>query len=467
MSTMFDHHAEKSSISKMASATMESNGFSTSKIMAHKQDSKQIQFGENQHSFVKHQSSSQATSMTMSTDNMIASGKASFEQHQKGMHMGMSPSILQSRQSQSKETKGSHPRLTMFGDLFKNFSPNMLTFSSEVDMEFDELSSIAKTFKNPIISKTESVNMKGSMNKLENKMQNLCQELVNDREKVEVIVVMTDMMHKAWSVPQCGYDLGFNMCKIIRTSRALEALLCNISICEEWKVVFASAQLLEQCLVADNRDYVVDNGLESVIQTARDCVGKKATEEVQVGTGIINHMFKHSENTCKEVVKLNGLETILNECRSSDKTTLRHCASALANLSLYGGSDSQEAMIKLKAPMWLFPLAFHNDDNIKYYACLAITVLVANKELEAEVLKSGTLDLCEPFVSSHNPEDFAKSSTSHIHGQSKNWLERLVPVLMSKREEARTLAAFHFAMEAWIKKTQDQTSVCYSVVISK
>lgn len=109
--------------------------------------------------------------------------------------------------------------------------------------------------------------------------------------------------------------------------------------------------------------------------------------------------------------------------------------------------------------MWLFPLAFHIDDNIKYYACLAIAVLVANKEIEAAVLKSGTLDLVEPFVTSHNPSDFAKSNLAHAHGQSKHWLQRLVPVLSSKREEARNLAAFHFCMEAGIKKQQGNTEI--------
>src|SRR5699024_4420261 len=121
----------------------------------------------------------------------------------------------------------------------------MLTLSSEVDMEFNELSSIAKTFKSPLISKTESINMKGSMTKLENKMNNLCKQLVQTRDDIDVILVMTDMIRKAWSVPQCGYDLGFNMSKIIRTSEALEALLCNIET-NDWKVAFASAQLLEQ-----------------------------------------------------------------------------------------------------------------------------------------------------------------------------------------------------------------------------
>ncbi|MCL4143088.1 UNVERIFIED_CONTAM: hypothetical protein GTU68_010389, partial [Idotea baltica] len=51
-------------------------------------------------------------------------------------------------------------------------------------------------------------------------------------------------------------------------------------------------------------------------------------------------------------------------------------------------------------------------------------------------------------------EDFANYTDAHRHGQSKSWLRRLVPVLSSKREEARSLAAFHFCMEAGIKKKQ-------------
>jgi len=71
-----------------------------------------------------------------------------------------------------------------------------------------------------------------------------------------------------------------------------------------------------------------------------------------------------------------------------DVETLRNCAGALVNLSLYGGAENQEAMIKKKVHLWLFPLAFHHDDSIKYYACLAIAALVANKEIEAEIMKS-------------------------------------------------------------------------------
>lgn len=226
------------------------------------------------------------------------------------------------------------------------------------------------------------------------------------------------------------------------------------------EIQFLSAKLLEQCLSADNRAYVVDNGLVDVVKLATKYANQtNSVNQSRVGTGILEHLFKHSEDTCKDIINMGGLSSIIYQCRQSDVITLRHCASALANLSLHGGADNQVTMIQKKAPVWLFPLAFHTDDNIKYYACLAIAVLVANKEVEAAVLQSGTLNLVEPFVTSHNPQEFATSSTAHIHGQSKNWLAHLVPVLNSKREEARSLASFHFAMESWIKKKQGHTSV--------
>ena len=55
---------------------------------------------------------------------------------------------------------------------------------------------------------------------------------------------------------------------------------------------------------------------------------------------------------------------------------------------------------------------------MKYYACLAIAVLVSNKELEAAVVKSGTLDLIEPFVLNHTPAEFAVTSAFHSHGET-------------------------------------------------
>ncbi|XP_063241318.1 NAD(+) hydrolase sarm1 isoform X3 [Bacillus rossius redtenbacheri] len=274
-----------------------------------------------------------------------------------------------------------------------------------------------------------------------------------------VLSRLNEMMRKAWAVPTHGHTLGYSLCNVLRSCGGLDLLMANC-VAGDPELQFASAQLLEQCLTTENRAHVVENGLEKVVNVACVCTkNANSAEYSRTGTGILEHLFKHSEGTCSDVIRLGGLDAVLFECRKNDVETLRHCAGALANLSLYGGTENQEAMIKRKVPVWLFPLAFHHDDNIKYYACLAIAVLVANKEIEAAVLKSGTLDLVEPFVTSHNPFEFAKSNLAHAHGQSKHWLQRLVPVLSSKREEARNLAAFHFCMEAGIKKQQGKTEI--------
>ncbi|CAH1986152.1 unnamed protein product [Acanthoscelides obtectus] len=285
------------------------------------------------------------------------------------------------------------------------------------------------------------------------------QKLDQSKNAPQLLNKINDVMCKAWAVPTFGHELGYTLCNALRNCGGLDLIMNNCTKGDK-ELQFASARLLEQCLTAENRAHVVENGLDKVVNVACVCTKKSnSVDHSRVGTGILEHLFKHSEETCSDVVRLGGLDALLFECRKSDVETLRHCAGALANLSLYGGAENQEAMIKRKVPMWLFPLAFHTDDNIKYYACLAITVLVANPEIEAEVLTSGTLGLVEPFVTSHNPSEFAKSNLAHAHGQSKTWLKNLVPVLNSKREEARNLAAFHFCMEAGIKKQQGNTQM--------
>nr|XP_034182017.1 sterile alpha and TIR motif-containing protein 1 isoform X8 [Osmia lignaria] len=327
----------------------------------------------------------------------------------------------------------------------------------------DELLSLPLDDLDLLCSKSNPQDVDRAITKYSNFLDSFVERLkANDGKNGKAPLLLNrvnEIIRKAWAVPTHGHELGYTLCNTLRTRGGLDLLMSNC-VASDQELQFSSARLLEQCLTTENRAHVVEHGLEKVVNVACVCTkNANSVDHSRVGTGILEHLFKHSEGTCSDVIRLGGLDAVLFECRKNDIETLRHCAGALANLSLYGGAENQEAMIKRKVPMWLFPLAFHNDDNIKYYACLAIAVLVANKEIEAAVLKSGTLDLVEPFVTSHNPYEFAKSNLAHAHGQSKNWLERLVPVLSSKREEARNLAAFHFCMEAGIKKQQGNTEI--------
>ncbi|CAH1802596.1 unnamed protein product [Owenia fusiformis] len=263
-------------------------------------------------------------------------------------------------------------------------------------------------------------------------------------------------IQQAWATPQIGRDLAYNLCDVFRDEGGLEILIHNCGSTNH-DLMKESAELLEQTLTTENRDRVAKKGLEVIVRMSTAC--KEDPVLSRATTGILESLLKHSEETCRKIIDLGGLDALLYSCRSKDRLILRHCAVALANLAIYGGSENQIDMIAHKACEWLFPLAFSNDDSTRYYACLAIVTLSANKEIENAVAKSGTLELVTSFINSHTPSDFANADHSHIHGRSKGWLRRLIPVLDSQREEAQSLAAFHFAMEAGIKVQQDKKEI--------
>ncbi|XP_075164565.1 sterile alpha and armadillo motif isoform X2 [Haematobia irritans] len=449
--------ASMSSSSASASSAHMSQSSSSSSSSASRSEALSLRTGD-----VTQQASNNvaAASIKVQSDTFSADKKA-ISQSQQSQTMTSNGIISQEKHmssaAQANYTMTSKGVTSSGGSSMISSSSQMSTtngsFFKLADFKLDDLTSLR--------SNSDPKEIEQAISKYSNMLTscvNSLQEKKPASEETLFLDKINEVIRRAWAVPTHGHELGYSLCNSLRSSGGLDLLMRNC-VQGDMHIKFSSAKLLEQCLTTENRTHVVDNGLDKVVNVACVCTKKQSTEHSRVGTGILEHLFKHSEGTCSDVIKLGGLDAVLFECRTSDVETLRHCASALANLSLYGGAENQEAMILRKVPMWLFPLAFHNDDNIKYYACLAIAVLVANKEIEAEVLKSGCLDLVEPFVTTHDPSEFAKSNLAHAHGQSKHWLQRLVPVLSSNREEARSLAAFHFCMEAGIKREQGNTEI--------
>ncbi|XP_071178832.1 NAD(+) hydrolase sarm1-like [Mytilus edulis] len=268
------------------------------------------------------------------------------------------------------------------------------------------------------------------------------------------------LVEQAWAIPTYGRDVAYSLCDTLREEHALDIVIGNCAS-QNKELMKTSGRLLDKILSTRNRQRVAHYGLEIVVKMTVDAKGE--FDMARFSTGILESLFKTSEETCRKLTVLGGLDVLLYWCRSNDRLTLRHCAIGLSNMALYGGPENQEEMAKHKVPEWLFPLAFNDDDSVRYYACLAISVLVANKEIESAVLQSGTLDLVLPFIASHSPSEFGRMDLSHRHGRSRGWLKRLVPLLSSKREESEALAAFHFAMEAGIKSLQKKTEVFHEV----
>lgn len=217
------------------------------------------------------------------------------------------------------------------------------------------------------------------------------------------------------------------------------------------------SQGIEQVMGAANRSFIaMHEQFDKLVKVACD---SSCLESVQCGTGLLENLFKESKETCLRLIQCGAMEGVLFSCRSSDSTVLQHCAAALANCAMYGGPKCQIKMVAKHADHWLFPLAFSQDNVVKYYALLAICFLASNAKLESEIARSGTLDLVLPFIQTQDPEEFPKTCYNHAHGRSSGWLRKLVPLLVCGNEEARSLSAFHFAMEAAVKKQQHRLQV--------
>lgn len=267
------------------------------------------------------------------------------------------------------------------------------------------------------------------------------------------------LVEEAWVLPTVGRQIAEEICNRIRLDGGLELLLQLLQT-PAVEITYESAKLLEQILVTENRDYVARMGLGVILNLTREQEDAQLARSV---SGILEHMFKHTEETSAQLITNGALDSLLYWCRGTDPTVLRHCSVALANCAMYGGHRCQRLMIEKQAAEWLFPLAFSKEDElIRFHACLAVAVLAANREIEKEVVKSGTLELVEPFIASLDPDEFARNlldSTDNMQGRTAADLQHLLPLLDGIRLEGKCIAAFYLCVETSIKSRQRNTKI--------
>lgn len=64
----------------------------------------------------------------------------------------------------------------------------------------------------------------------------------------------------------------------------------------------------------------------------------------------------------------------------------------------------KRAIVEKQVQCWLFALANRNDIGLRYYSCLAISILASEKSLENRVSESRTLEIVDCFCKEFTPE---------------------------------------------------------------
>ncbi|KRY78098.1 Sterile alpha and TIR motif-containing protein tir-1 [Trichinella pseudospiralis] len=307
--------------------------------------------------------------------------------------------------------------------------------------------------------------LKGKLNKFQ-RLIDRSMSLIGIRHEESIAdgcQMMSKVLKSAWTAPKIGSDLAHGLCDYVREVGYLETLVrMFVEPDSNDKIKASSGTALVECLSASNREFVVQKRyLDELVNVAKTM---KEGDGLKVSVSLFECLFKYSVDSNARLIELGALDHVLVACKATTcSKTLRFAALALANLSMYSDSDCQQKMAQKNVPDWLFLLASSQDDLTRYYACLAICVLVSSKEIEAAVTKSGTLALVEPFLLAHKPEEFAHFDYKHQQGRSKEWLELLLPMLSAKRREPRSMAAFHFALEASVKKEQEALSLLLEI----
>lgn len=149
-----------------------------------------------------------------------------------------------------------------------------------LNIEFDDLDLITYN----------SADVENTVQKYSSLMKNIVNKLIHDNyahlgAPNEVIDKMFDMICKAWAVPNC--KLAYALCNTLRESGGLD-LLINNCVSRDQKLQFSSSRLLEQCLTTENREYVLENGVENVVHVVCEYKTQiSSVDKLNVSTGEI------------------------------------------------------------------------------------------------------------------------------------------------------------------------------------
>ena len=81
---------------------------------------------------------------------------------------------------------------------------------------------------------------------------------------------LNEMMARAWKVPSFGQEIGNTISNILRKNGGLDLLIDQCAVQNNDELQFSSAKLLYHCiLLSENRGYVVDKGLDKVVNVAK------------------------------------------------------------------------------------------------------------------------------------------------------------------------------------------------------
>lgn len=242
---------------------------------------------------------------------------------------------------------------------------------------------------------------------------------------------------------QCSFELpSLETIEPLLTSNIIEAIFQrfdNFTIAEK-KIAL---KIIEAASKTVYRNVIYSNNFDDLMKVLQNLYTNGNEIEVLL---TMNEYLEFDENITEKILKANGINMILDSCKTKDTALLNLCSLIVLRIVMFGGKNSVNILMKLDISSWILPFVrINNDCRIKYYAYFTLVYLRIIWNIKCKIFESGMLDSIVDFL--FNNEIELRSKPSIICRDTANLQKKLLGLLSCKNRMAQTFGVFQIAWE--------------------
>lgn len=236
--------------------------------------------------------------------------------------------------------------------------------------------------------------------------------------------------------------------KLFWTIELVVAVL-RIALLVPSETKFMVGKIILKCLRSSKRTFIVANHLEDIVKVAIICASNPSSENIRTGLSMLQILFEVDRIVSEKLLKLGGLNPIIENCASLDYEVLEACSAALFKVVLHGGIECENQLIRHENLMkWYMPLiSIYNNKTIKYFAYLTVIYLNTVSRKYHEFFRNGIFDSVILWISEETTYNYLLNNTSFESIDKKEDLTKLMKLLSQRCQIAQTLGSFLFYCE--------------------
>jgi hypothetical protein len=169
-------------------------------------------------------------------------------------------------------------------------------------------------------------------------------------------------------------------------------------------------------------------------------------EDLKVVLDVMKVMVEIDEDVAESVLKSGGMAIILKASESDNEEVLQKCSLVILFLTLFGGKNSVNILMKndINGRMVKF-LHIYDDKTINYFANFTLIYLKTIHKTNNEFFESGLMDNVIHWLSEN--EMYLRERAAIECNDKQKLQQKLLPLMTSKSRFAQTIGTFHICCE--------------------